>query len=133
MVGGEPSSYAGATMSDLQCPARLFLTRPRDEGALRRLAAALADERIAAVFSGDQPAAVRAGEELATLLAVSWTERAELRDLTAAVEEIPALDELADAHRGEAVVVVGGLTGDEIVALERDADGWSSREWRAHA
>ena len=116
-------------MSDLQCPARLFLTRPRDAEGVRRLAAALAPERIAAIVADDRPAAGRTAERLATALGVSWTVRAGLRDLDGPAGGVPALDEIADVHRGEAVVVVGALPGDEVVALEGDADGWSERVW----
>ena len=129
MVRGSAEPYDRETMSDLQCPVRIFLTGPRDEEGVRRLAATLAQERIAAVLSDDRTAASRTAEQLAAALGVSWTVRAGLRDLVGSTGRVPALDEIADLHRGEAVVVVGGSLGEAILALEGDADGWSDRVW----
>ena len=81
------------------------------------------------VLSDDRTAASRTAEQLAAALGVSWTVRAGLRDLVGSTGRVPALDEIADLHRGEAVVVVGGSLGEAILALEGDADGWSDRVW----
>ena len=95
-------------MSDLQCPARIFLAREdqaRDGISLR-------GERIAQVYSGSAA--------------------------------LVALEDIADQHRGEAVLVVGDagaiaatlarlafppaapgrLENGAYVLLEHDADGW---------
>lgn len=78
-------------MSDLQCPARLFLLRPATAD-VARVAEQLAGERLVAVHEED--------------------------------EVPPDLAELADRHRGEAVLVVTDHPySAPLVLLERDADG----------
>lgn len=192
-------------MSDLQCPARVFLARhgeadyetdlvTDDGGSLsaagraqaRDLAAALRGERISRVWCSPLSRAVQTAEIAAAALGVDVVVREALReygvgalagtdadesavigpvfgaweagDDSAAIEggEVIAdivarvsgvLDEIADQHRGEAVVVVshGGaimaslpillgqprvsawdhvLPGGGFVALERGAEGW---------
>lgn len=193
-------------MSDLQCPARVFVARHgeagyavpdvlSDEGGWltdlgRRQAGALAEalgaERIAAVYCSPLARAVETAEEVAGLLGVRSTVLPGTQELAVGdlagrpFADLPgaevyaawlagdlaapwpggetgvailarmssALDEVADRHRGEAVLVVshGGvmslvlpllavnagsvrgnppvLTNCAVVALERDGDGW---------
>jgi hypothetical protein len=99
-------------VSDLQCPARIFLARADQARDGIPLTERLRGERIAQVYSG-----------------------------SAALAE---LEDIADRHRGEAVLVVGDvgsiaetlarlafppaasryLENGAYVPLEHDADGW---------
>lgn len=197
-------------MTDLQCPARVFVARHgeaayesellsdaggclttlgRDQA--RVLAESMESEKIARVWTSDMARAVQTGEIVAARLGVDVVVRRGLRefgvgdaagttgdpdpfaatfaawldsDLTAripgaesgveVVERYEAvLDEIADSHRGESVLVVshGGvmclalsalarnLTLSHsrdvpiphcgVVAAEADADGWVARSW----
>lgn len=193
-------------MSDLQCPARIFLARHaeaeyeteqlRDQGGsltrrgrqqARALGEGLRAERIAHVWSSSLARAVQTAELAAGVLGVDVTVREGLRefvvadhigsradetpfdpvldrwvagDLTAAIpggetgEEIATrvlrvIEEVADRHRGESVLVIGHgcaiFTALEVIApgrapaidmrncasylLERDADGWQVTPW----
>ena len=99
-------------MSDLQCPARIFLAREDQPQDAIPLPERLRGERIAHVYTTSVALAV--------------------------------LEEIADGHRGEAVLVVGKgediaetlaalalpsspsgyVANGDYVLLERDADGW---------
>ncbi|PKW25953.1 histidine phosphatase family protein [Phycicoccus duodecadis] len=164
-------------MSDLHCPARVFLARPgeaEDEtgpptaagGGLtatgrdqaRALAERVRDENVARVWSSPLPRAVQTAEIAAAVLGVPVVVRDGLRECDAGIpagERIAdvaarvrgVLEEVADTHRGEAVLVVshGGAfaaglpdlvgaprtSGHDLtpppggtLALEADEDGW---------
>jgi broad specificity phosphatase PhoE len=159
-------------MSDLQCPARVYLVRHADAaptgssyddgGALtdegraqaRALAESLRGARIARVHTSTMRRARETGEVVAATLGVGLEAHDGLREVgveseDAVVARVTAeLEDIADQHRGEAVLVVGhqaalGLTlgrlvprgtgvpdwgrGGTPVALEGDADGWVVR------
>ena len=150
-------------MSDLHCPATLVVARPA-EGRTQALglADALEGRRVAAVWCSDASRAVHTAEIAAARLGVGVTVRKALRE--AGVDdgesghEVVArhriqLEEIADLHRGETVLVIGHqqaleivvpslaghapsaraqrreLENDETVELENDADGWVLRRW----
>ncbi len=113
-------------MTALQCPARVFVARP---GGAPGLAAALRAERIARVWCGPLPAAVATAEAAAALLGVGVVVRGGLRGLRVEGRLPAVLEEIADEHPGEAVLVVGDVctlpgTGAGCLELEVDADGW---------
>ena len=164
-------------MSDLQCPARVYLARhaeaaydapggggpadgplsPRGEGQARALGEELRGARIARVYASTMPRATRTGSLAAAALGVEVEELEALVEIGAVPDEsaadvvsrmIAALEEIADQHRGEAVLVVGhlaaigltlphllngsetpapGLDAGDWIALEGDADGWVLR------
>ena len=197
-------------MGDLQCAARLFVSRhgeaeyetalltdaggwltPDGREQSRRLADALAPERVARVWTSEQSRAVQTAEIVASRLGVDVVVREGLRELSvgdaAGTDGVPdpfaatfaawlggdlsacipggetgaevvdrvsaVLAEVADAHRGESVLVVshGGairtalpvlarnldparaielpLSECGVVAVEGDADGWVARSW----
>lgn len=111
-------------MSDLQCPARVVLLR--QEGAAEALEW-LRHERVAHVYSSASPVAARAALALARELDVGHGTLHELsvvdpQDLSGTV-----LDQVADLHRGETLVVVAELAGaaeGPVVVVQRDGDGW---------
>ncbi len=135
-------------MSDLQCPARFLVVpllgstggagRTEGTGGSRTWAATWADElrveNVAAVYAGDGSPAAPAGVALAAAL------RIPLGVLPTAVGGRPvpsdaaarfraALEDLADRHRGETVVVLTdaphGLPQQQsLVVVDVDADGW---------
>lgn len=102
-------------MSALHCPALVLLVAPDVEGTAA-LAARLRDARVARVCAVGEAAAATAGD-LADALGVDLVLRdGPLYDL---------VDEVADQHRGETVLVVSGEvpTADGLVALEVDETG----------
>lgn len=126
-------------MSDLHCPARVFLARPGEDelgpaGAGDALTAAGRDqaralgerlrlENVARVWSSPLGAAVETAEIAAAVLGVPVVVRDGLRDCVATAPGAESLadvadrvravlEEVADAHRGEAVLVV---THDEAL------------------
>ena len=127
-------------MSDLQCPARILLIHHDAEV----MVGALSRARVLHVYSGADPAAAAIAERLAVGLGVAGTRWAEGTGAPAGsciAREV--LEDLADRHRGETVVVVShggailatlaalgwpGLAADlgpgAGVVLERDGDGW---------
>lgn len=127
-------------MSDLQCPATVLLTVPAVEGepldtAAERLARQLRWTRVAVVYSDGSDAAVRTAASVAALLGVPDRVEAPFPD---------CLDQVADLHRGETVLVVAeagpagegsgadlgqGLTAEGLVEISVDADGWTVRRW----
>lgn len=128
-------------MSDLQCPARFLVLGPADPGSATtpgprpdRLLAHLRGENVAAVYtSGRTPAdggALLLAEALG--LRVTPVDGLETVDLGAAPLRT-VLDGLADRHRGETALVVGGHGSADpsvVVMVEIDADGWRvTRPW----
>lgn len=95
-------------MSDLQCAATLLLVPP---DRIEALLPAVSGARIAHVWCDGSPEAVRAARTAAARLGVRTTERAGID---------AHLDEVADEHRGETVLVV--LERDEAVELVIDGD-----------
>ncbi len=153
-------------MSDLYCPATLVCACPaEDRDQAQALADALRGRRIAAVYSSDTSPAVRTAEIVAASLEVATTACPSLRRAAVGSEVAPEsdadvferhrsqLEEIADLHRGETVLVLGDRTalslvlpglasnltprwaedhalGDaETVELDGDADGWLLRRW----
>jgi probable phosphoglycerate mutase len=153
---------------------------PRGREQAKALAVTLASERIARVWSSSMARAVQTAEIVAGVLGVDVVVREGLRefgvgdhaggtgdpdpfgdtfsawlagDLDARIAGAGVLEEVADAHRGEAALVIshGGaictavpslatnlapghawdrpLANCEVVALESDADGWVARFW----
>ena len=98
-------------MSDLQCPARVYLAR--DDLPATRVQAAVADEHLAGRY------AVAPGDSVGA----DW------------------LDDLVDRHRGEALLVVApvevliGWLAEagrrvapvDVLAFDIDSDGWRAR------
>lgn len=119
-------------MSDLQCPATFLVTGP----AATEAAARLAGTRLAAAYAVPEglavAAAAAAGLPVASL---------ELDGTSYAA----VLEDLADVHRGETVLVVlpehavetlagGAATGpDGVLQVAVDGDGWSVRTWTSAA
>lgn len=144
-------------MSDLQCSARIVLLRhgeathevgtaargsaagltERGRHQARTAARRLVAERVSHVYAGRLRPAVQTAGVLADRLGVATT----TRELDSRLGEV--LEEVADLHRGETVVVVS--PGEEVratletwgwpgaaaallpgaaVVLERDGDGW---------
>lgn len=105
MVRGSVVSGAGrtvATMSDIQCPARLFLGAPVGEADVEEWRSALRGEGLAAEY-----------------------------DLRGRPVDVPDLVDLADVHRGEAVLLLvdadaralGGALLGTLVASQVDSTG----------
>jgi broad specificity phosphatase PhoE len=136
-------------MSALQCPARLFLTRPGeatyesdavgdDGGWLTRtgrqqstaLAARLRGERIARVWSSPVSRAVQTAEIAAAALGVDVVVRTGLRATSGEGRAIgPVLAEAADEHPGEGVLVVSHARA--ILATVPQLVGLPPDRWRA--
>lgn len=98
-------------MTDLQCPARVYVARCG--GAADELAAALAGERVARVWSG--PVGASLAGQVAERLGCGTSVEVELdrteADVPAAgpvlLEGLPgAFTGIEDLHRGEAVLVI---------------------------
>ncbi len=141
-------------MSDLQCPATFLVVRVDRlgegwRGQVAGLAEQLRDRRLAAVYGGTTAPAVAVSAALADGLGVPSHPLAETpggpSDGTAVARCRAALEELADLHRGETVLVVddGQVLGPALtplvrrglgtgpsrtpyrpVTLEVDGDGW---------
>jgi len=94
----------------------------RDDVVVDELTRRLHGERIAQVYSGGAPLLVAAARSVAGALGVG----AQVYDGVAALlpGAVPeGLDDLADRHRGEAVVVVGEGRCS-LAEWEGDSDGW---------
>ncbi|WP_235735842.1 hypothetical protein [Nocardioides alcanivorans] len=99
-------------MSDLQCSARIVVLAPDrvgDPEALRITAGSVTGSRLTRVYA-------------ATHLAAYAHQAALALDLP--VGEGEDLDEIADLHPGEAVLVVRAWPEPGPVLLERDGAGW---------
>ncbi len=143
-------------MSDLQCPATFLVVRVDRlgegwRGQVAGLAEQLRDRRLAAVYGGTTAPAVAVSAALADGLGVPShtlappTPPGGPADRAAVGRYRAALEELADLHRGETVLVVDdgqvlepaltplvprglgagpGRTSYRPVSLEVDGDGW---------
>ena len=142
-------------MSDLQCPATFLVVRVHTlgkgwRGQVAGLTERLRDSRVAAVYAGTTAPAVAVSAALADGLGVPSHPLAAPPtpgvpgDGTAVARCRTALEELADLHRGETVLVVddgqvlepalaplvgrgpgaGPTPPYRPVALEVDGDGW---------
>lgn len=92
-------------MSDLQCPARVYLVAPGAD------LSGLHGERVVRVYADSEHEEY--GGRAAAVLGVPL-----------AVEGTDDLDGLADLHSGEAIVVVRDVSGPGVTAMERDMSGW---------
>ena len=111
-------------MSDLHCAARMVVTR---SDAAPDLAGHLVGERVAVVLTDAWQPARGAASELAEQLGTSCEHLPE-----GSLREV--LDDVADLHRGETLVVVAdrdwpgtlgrAADGQGAVLVEIDADGW---------
>lgn len=107
-------------VSDLQCAARIILITPAGLGDGSGLAADLFGERVQDVYAADDVPDARPVASLAAGLEVSChTAYGDLRNGT------DALQDIADRHRGETVVVVRPGAATEPMLLLVDADGSS--------
>ena len=105
-------------MSDLQCAARVIVVNPPGLSDVAWLASAIHLEKVQAVYAADDVPDTGPVESLADDLGVpSHLAHGDLGDGT------PALEGIADRHRGETVVVVRGGDEAEPVLLLVDADG----------
>ncbi len=134
-------------MSDLQCAATLLLWPVESAASLRRSAPALVADRVAAVQSADAAAAGEVGAEAARLLRVPASTLDGLDRTTDLVGFRTALADLADAHRGETVLVVlprgvmdrwvpaacglaaGARVPTGVARVRVDADAWVLDAW----
>ena len=152
-------------MSDLQCAATILLTPHRDaDGEGRALARSLREAHLALIYTSPTPPAVQTAEVVAAETGVPVVVRDTLRDGVRrdgpdldeeADEQVRArmraeLETIADAHRGETVLVVsharairatlpalvgladhvrGSRPGPALVELAADSDGWVLRGW----
>lgn len=116
----------GPDTGTLQCPARLFLV-PAGAGAAARVDR-LTGERVARVWAGPDPEVLRIARVLADRLGAEVVVRDGLAGDAAVVREV--LGEIADQHRGEAVLVVTGpedlapRSAEGVLAVEAGDDGW---------
>ncbi|HEY9566247.1 MAG TPA: hypothetical protein VIR30_21000 [Nocardioides sp.] len=106
-------------MSDLQCPARMWVL-PATATDLDRFEG-LRSAKVSLVYSDARSLAraVEMGDDLGVPVEI----RLDLPRLGAADPVPEVLDDLADLHRGEAVALV--LDVATALVLDRDSDGWS--------
>lgn len=146
-------------MSSLQCPATLLLTVTQEPEQASELARRLEGRRVAGVWSGTALPLTRTSDLLADALGVRVTPRTGLDAVGAGEHETVAsarleevLQEVADLHRGETVLLVGDadllltcvpgvarmaarpapLAPGGLVELEADEEWWC-RAWDAGA
>ena len=105
-------------MSDLQCAARIVIVTPLGQGDVGWLASELYRERVQQVYAADDVPDTGPVESLAEDLGVPC--HSAHGDLSDGSEGLAAL---ADAHRGETVVVVRGGAATKPVLMLVDADG----------
>jgi hypothetical protein len=131
-------------VSDLQCAATFVFVAPGDDAHDRALAADLRFRRVAMVYAGDGPGPERTARVVADVLGTHV--RREL-----ALDSAPALEGVADEHRGETVLVTAEapllatllpslvpglpssygsrLSAGDVVEMRVDADGWVVDAW----
>jgi broad specificity phosphatase PhoE len=136
-------------VSDLQCAATLLFAVPGDVEQARVLAADLRDRRVAVVYTDDLPASGGAVREVSVALGAPVRSEPDLRE--GFVTPGAVLEQLADQHRGETVLVFAAaavltsavqalspragrpyarqpLAPGQVVELRGDADGWVVEE-----
>ena len=92
-------------MGDLHCPATLLLTAYADAAQARELGERLRSRRVSHVWAGGSPETWGTAEVVASVLGVGVTVREELgAGPGSALRAV--LEEVADGHRGETVLVV---------------------------
>ncbi|MDQ4084677.1 MAG: histidine phosphatase family protein [Actinomycetota bacterium] len=138
-------------MSDLQCAVTFLLAAAGDEGQARALAERLRDRRVAVVYTDDAPATGEAVGALSAMLSAPVRSEPDLRE--AVVPPGAVLEQLADLHRGETVLVFARaqaltaavqslatgagrthahrnpLAPGQSGELRGDADGWVVDDW----
>jgi broad specificity phosphatase PhoE len=138
-------------VSDLQCPATMLFAVPGDLEQSRVLAESLRDRQVAVVYTDDLPASGDAVREVSAALGAPVRSEPDLREgfVTPAV----VMEQLADQHRGETVLVFAAaqvlisavrslspgasrsyaagqpLGPGQVVELRGDADGWVVDSW----
>ncbi|MDQ4007381.1 MAG: histidine phosphatase family protein [Actinomycetota bacterium] len=124
-------------MSDLQCAATLLLAGVRGDDDAAALGTSLQDRRVAVVYTDDAPGTGDAVGALSRALAAPVRSEPDLREGLVSPAEV--LEQLADQHRGETVLVLaaaetlerllgsrGGVPSVGAAAEVRiDADGWA--------
>lgn len=140
-------------MSDLQCAATLLLAVADSVEDAVALARASRDRRVAVLYTADGDPAARVARVVSERLGVPVQQKPELSGSRADDgADSPSLvraclDEIADAHRGETVLVLGEvdtfgavmpggvaaaygapdtLRPGALVELHIDADGWTA-------
>ncbi len=99
-------------MSDLQCPARVVVLTPAltgDPQALREAVGSVTGSRLVRVYAGRQHATY--AKQVALVLELPFAEGEDL-------------DEIADLHSGEAVLVIRAWPEPGPIVMERDGSGW---------
>jgi 2,3-bisphosphoglycerate-dependent phosphoglycerate mutase len=138
-------------VSDLQCPATLVLAAAGDEEQARALAESLRDRRVAVVYTDDSPATGAAVDAVSAGLGAPVRSEPDLRE--GFLPPGAVLEQLADAHRGETVLVLAAapvltaavgelpvgagrsyaarqpLAPGQRAELRADADGWVVDSW----
>ncbi|HQF03706.1 MAG TPA: hypothetical protein PK868_06860 [Phycicoccus sp.] len=114
----------------------LHLLAPGPSEGFRALADTLRHEHIAMVYAGSSPGVVPSAEELAGLLGVDSRADAGLVGLDVSrfgagahpnAHCTQTLEDIADLHRGEHVLVIGDVPSREGAVLRRleiGDDGW---------
>jgi len=113
----------------LHCAATLLLARLGDEQWTRSVAERVRAEHVARVWSGSAPAARAQARLAAGLLGVDAVVLAGVEPEAAGSTGADgayraALDEIADLHRGETVLVLTGHVEHDLQRLEIGDDGW---------
>lgn len=113
-------------MSDLQCAATFVLAAAGDEHEARALAERLRDRRVAVVYTDDAPATGETVSVLSSSLGAPVRSEPDLRE--SVVPPGTVLEQLADLHRGETVLVVA-----QAAALTAAAQSLATGAGRSHA
>ncbi|MGE5719750.1 MAG: hypothetical protein ACM3XQ_07745 [Nocardioidaceae bacterium] len=112
-------------VSDLQCPARFLLLTDPDVS----MAATLSHERAAAVYDGGGGPGAQALAEALGVPAQALAQPLTIAGVLARdAEALRVLEDLADLHRGETVVVTAQGGPGRRVDVAVDADGHTVEE-----
>lgn len=100
-------------MSDLQCAARLLISRPGEPTQAHALGGSLSAARVSTIYCSSEANAVRTAEIVASRLGVAVRVRDNLRERSGVEpdEEVrrriaEELEMIVDLHRGETILVV---------------------------
>jgi hypothetical protein len=123
-------------VSDLQCAATVLLAGVSGADDAAALGTSLQDRRVAVIYTDDAPDTGGVVGALSRSLAAPVRSEPDLRE--GLVPPVEVLEQLADQHRGETVLVVAAAeTLDRLLAPQRtqtpggvvevriDADGWA--------